>query len=272
MSITVDKNKNFILMSGPCVIESEDLVFEVAETMKAICERLNIQYVFKASFEKANRTSAGSFTGPGMEKGLQILAKVKKQLALPLITDVHLPEQASAVAEVVDILQIPAFLCRQTEMIKATVETGKTVQIKKGQFLSPPEMQYVAEKARSFGGTKENIFLCERGTTFGYNNLIVDIRSFEIMKQTGHPVIFDATHAVQRPGLSGTTSGDRHFVPALAKAAAAVGVSGYFMETHPQPDKALSDGPNMVPLNKMEALLKQLMAITEASKNMDKLF
>lgn len=267
MSLKIDLNKEFILMAGPCVIESRDLVLEIASEMKSICERLNIQYVFKASFEKANRTSSSSFVGPGLDKGLKILEEVKKKCDVSLITDVHLPEQTAAAGEVVDILQIPAFLCRQTSLIQAAVKTKRTVQIKKGQFLSPQEMDYVAEKAISFGAKKENIFLCERGVTFGYNNLVVDMRSLEVMKKTGHPVIFDATHSVQRPGLGkGVTSGERCFIPALTRAAAAVGVSGFFMETHPHPEKALSDGPNMVPLNKMSELLEQVVEFSQAYK------
>ncbi len=247
------------------MIESEKLCLQVASTLKTVCAKAGIYYIFKASFDKANRTSAGSFRGPGLEDGLKVLAKVRAEFELPVLTDVHNEVQAAAAAEVVDILQIPAFLCRQTDLIEAAVATGKIVNLKKGQFLSPVEMGHVAEKAKR-AGTKK-ILLTERGTTFGYNNLVADMRSIPIMKRFGCPVIFDATHSVQLPGGGGDkSSGQREFAPVLARAALAVGANGLFIETHPHPDKALSDGPNMIPLGEMAGLLKNLLKVFKAVK------
>ncbi|HEU6446988.1 MAG TPA: 3-deoxy-8-phosphooctulonate synthase [Verrucomicrobiae bacterium] len=257
--------RQLFLIAGPCVIENEKLCLHVAATLKKICRELGIFYVFKASFDKANRTSAKAFRGPGIENGLRVLAKIRDEFDLPVLTDVHTEAQATAAAEVVDILQIPAFLCRQTDLIEAAVATGKIVNLKKGQFLSPQEMGRVAEKARLAGGKK--ILLTERGTTFGYNNLVADMRSIPIMKSFGFPVVFDATHSVQLPGGGGDKSaGQREFAPVLAKAALAVGANGLFIETHPQPDKALSDGPNMIPLGEMKKVLGELKKIYDAAK------
>jgi len=254
--------RRLFLIAGPCVIENENLCLQVAASLKKTCAALGIFYVFKASFDKANRTSAKSFRGPGLENGLKILAKVRAEFELPILTDVHNEVQVAA-AEVVDILQIPAFLCRQTDLIEAAVATGKIVNLKKGQFLSPKEMGQVAEKAKRAGAKR--ILLTERGTTFGYNNLVADMRSIPIMKSIGFPVIFDATHSVQLPGGGGNkSSGQREFAPVLARCALVAGANGIFLETHPQPDKALSDGPNMIPLAKIPALLKSLLKIFNA--------
>jgi len=256
-------NKPFVLIAGPCVIESERLCLRVASTLKKACHRLGIAYVFKASFDKANRTSAKSFRGPGLEAGLEVLAKVRAEIGVPVLTDVHTETQAAIAGEIVDILQIPAFLCRQTDLIEAAVLTGKIVNLKKGQFLSPSEMGQVVEKAKRAGGVK--ILLTERGTTFGYNNLVADLRSIPILRRLGFPVIFDATHSVQLPGGGGDKSdGQREFAPVLARAAVAAGANGIFIETHPQPDQALSDGPNMIPLAEMPALLRDLLKIFNA--------
>ena len=247
------------------MIESEKLCLQVASTLKKVCAAAGVFYVFKASFDKANRTSAKSFRGPGLEDGLKVLAKVRAELEVPVLTDVHNEVQASAAAEVADILQIPAFLCRQTDLIEAAVATGRIVNLKKGQFLSPVEMGRVAEKAKLSGAKR--ILLTERGTTFGYNNLVADMRSIPIMKRFGCPVIFDATHSVQLPGGGGDkSSGQREFAPVLARAALAVGANGVFIETHPHPDKALSDGPNMIPLAEMPALLKSLLKVFKAAQ------
>ena len=255
--------RQLFLIAGPCVIENEKLCLKVASSLKATCAKAGIFYVFKASFDKANRTSAKSFRGPGLEDGLKVLAKVRAEFEVPILTDVHNEVQASAAAEVVDILQIPAFLCRQTDLIEAAVATGKMVNLKKGQFLSPDEMGQVAEKAKAAGGKR--ILLTERGTTFGYNNLVSDMRSIPMLKRFGCPVIFDATHSVQLPGGGGDkSSGQREFAPVLARAALAVGANGLFIETHPRPEKALSDGPNMIPLGEMAGLLKSLMRVFEA--------
>lgn len=257
--------RKLFLIAGPCVIESEKLCLEVASSLKGVCRAAGIFYVFKASFDKANRTSAKSFRGPGLEEGLKVLARVRAELGLPILTDVHNEVQARAAAEVVDILQIPAFLCRQTDLIEAAVDTGKIVNLKKGQFLSPTEMGRVAEKAKHAGSRR--VLLTERGTTFGYNNLVADMRSIPIMKSFGCPVIFDATHSVQLPGGGGDkSSGQREFAPVLARAALAAGANGLFIETHPRPDDALSDGPNMIPLSKMSALLKSLVKVFEAAQ------
>jgi 2-dehydro-3-deoxyphosphooctonate aldolase (KDO 8-P synthase) len=261
----LDSPRRLFLIAGPCVIENEKLCRTVAASLKKTCASLGIFYVFKASFDKANRTSAKSFRGPGIENGLKILAKIRAEFDLPVLTDVHNEAQAKLAGEVVDILQIPAFLCRQTDLIEAAVATGKIVNLKKGQFLSPQEMGRVAEKARLAGAKK--ILLTERGTTFGYNNLVADMRSIPIMKSFGFPVIFDATHSVQLPGGGGDkSSGQREFAPVLARAALASGANGIFLETHPQPDKALSDGPNMIPLAEMAAVLRSLLKIYEAAK------
>jgi len=255
---------SFTLIAGPCVIESRDLVMEIAERVKEISQRLGITYVFKASFDKANRSSGGSFRGPGVAEGLQVLGEVKERLGLPVLTDIHESIQAAPVAEVVDVLQIPAFLCRQTDLLLAAADavkgTDKTINVKKGQFLAPWDMAQVVAKLRQAGA--ERIWLTERGNSFGYNTLVVDYRGLPQLREMGCPVIFDATHAVQQPGGQGTSSGgQREFVAPLARAAVAVGVDGLFMEVHPDPDQALSDGPNMVPLHRLEPLLEQLMAI-----------
>jgi 2-dehydro-3-deoxyphosphooctonate aldolase (KDO 8-P synthase) len=251
------------LIAGPCVVESEKLCLQVAAALKKNCAALGIFYVFKASFDKANRTSAKSFRGMGMEIGLEILAKVRAKIGVPVLTDIHTETQAAIVGEVVDILQIPAFLCRQTDLIEAAVLTGQIVNLKKGQFLSPAEMGQVAAKARRAGAKK--ILLTERGTTFGYNNLVADMRSIPILKSFRFPVIFDATHSVQLPGGGGDkSSGQREFAPVLARAALAAGANGIFLETHPQPDRALSDGPNMIPLSEMPALLRSLLKVFNA--------
>jgi 2-dehydro-3-deoxyphosphooctonate aldolase (KDO 8-P synthase) len=268
-SAAIWKNLNsprqLFLIAGPCVIENEKLCRTVAASLVKTCKQLGIFYVFKASFDKANRTSGKSFRGPGIENGLKTLANIRAEFGVPVLTDVHNEAQAAAAGEVVDILQIPAFLCRQTDLIAAAVATGKIVNLKKGQFLSPQEMGRVAEKARLAGAKK--ILLTERGTTFGYNNLVADMRSIPIMKSFGFPVIFDATHSVQLPGGGGDrTTGQREFAPVLAKAALAVGANGLFIETHPKPDEALSDGPNMIPLGEMKKVLDELEKIYKAAK------
>ena len=253
----------FSLIAGPCVIESEELVLLIAKTMKDITDELYIPYVFKASFDKANRTSISGFRGPGIEEGLRILKKVKDAYSLPICTDIHEPWQAEKVAEVADIIQVPAFLCRQTNLLVAAAKTGKCVNIKKAQFLAPWDMKNCIEKVRQSGNN--NVMLCERGTSFGYNTLVVDMTGLRVMKDFGVPIIFDATHSVQKPGGNGTsTGGNRQYVEYLAKAAIAVGVDGLFMETHPDPDNAKSDGPNMVPLSEMKVLLKKLIKIYDA--------
>jgi 2-dehydro-3-deoxyphosphooctonate aldolase (KDO 8-P synthase) len=260
---SLQDSRQLTLIAGPCVIESEKLCFEVAASLKKTCAKLGINYIFKASFDKANRTSGKSFRGPGLIEGLTVLARVREKFELPVLTDVHTEEQTGNAAEVVDILQIPAFLCRQTDLIEAAVNTGKIVNIKKGQFLSPGEIGRVVDKARSGGGKK--IALTERGTTFGYNNLVADMRSIPIMKQTGCPIIFDATHSVQLPGGGGDkSSGQREFAPVLARCALAAGANGVFIETHPDPNKALSDGPNMIALADMPAVLKSLLKVFAA--------
>lgn len=257
--------RQLFLIAGPCVIENEKLCLQVAASLKKTCALLGIFYIFKASLDKANRTSAKSFRGIGIENGLRILARVRAEFDLPVLTDIHNEAQAAAAGEVVDVLQIPAFLCRQTDLIQAAVATGKIVNLKKGQFLSPNEMGQVAEKAKRAGAKK--ILLTERGTTFGYNNLVADMRSIPIMKSSGFPVIFDATHSVQLPGGGGDkSSGQREFAPVLARAAIASGANGIFLETHPRPDKALSDGPNMIPLGEMATVLRSLLKIYEAVK------
>ena len=261
----VGLSQPFFLIAGPCVVESEQLQLDVAGQLKEITGRLGINFIFKSSFDKANRTSLNSFRGPGMEEGLRVLAEVKRQLGVPVLTDVHEYTPMDEVASVVDVLQTPAFLVRQTDFIRKVCEAGKPVNIKKGQFLSPWDMKPVVEKAKSTGNA--DIMVCERGASFGYNNLVSDMRSLAVMRDTGCPVVFDATHSVQLPGGQGSSSGgQREFVPVLARAAVAVGVSGVFMETHPDPSKALSDGPNAWPLGKMEALLETLLALDAATK------
>jgi len=258
-------DKPFFLIAGTCVVESEAMAVETAGQLKSICGELNIPFIYKSSFDKANRSSKDGFRGPGQEEGLRVLAEVKSQLGVPVLTDVHEDTPMEEVASVVDVLQTPAFLCRQTNFILNAVSAGKPVNIKKGQFLSPWEMQNVVDKAKSTGN--DNIMVCERGFSFGYNNLVSDMRSLAILRGTGCPVVFDATHSVQLPGAHGSSSGgQREFIPVLARSATAAGVAGLFMETHPDPDKALSDGPNAWPLDKMRALLETLKAIDEGVK------
>ncbi len=264
-SFKVGAGNRPFLIAGPCVIESEQLVLDTAGKIAEITKSLGIPYVFKSSFDKANRTSIKSYRGPGIEDGLAVLKKVKDQLGLPVLTDVHTEEQATEAGKVVDVLQIPAFLCRQTDLLIAAAKTGKVVNVKKGQFLSPPEMANAVKKVEECGS--QRIVLTERGSSFGYNNLVVDMRSFPIMRSFGYPVVFDATHSVQLPGGGGTkSSGQREFVEPLACAAAGAGVDGFFMEVHPNPDEALSDGPNMVPLHQLKPLLERVMRICEAAK------
>ncbi|GFE80774.1 2-dehydro-3-deoxyphosphooctonate aldolase [Steroidobacter agaridevorans] len=266
LNFDVGPDKPFFLIAGPCVIESEGLNIDVAGKLKELTTRLNVPFIFKSSFDKANRSSVKSFRGPGMEEGLRILSEVKKQLGVPVLTDVHEDTPFGEVASVVDVMQTPAFLARQTNFIVNVCSHNRPVNIKKGQFLSPWEMGNVVEKARSTGN--QQIMVCERGFTFGYNNLVSDMRSLSVMRETGAPVVFDATHSVQLPGGKGTSSGgQREFVPVLARAAVAAGVSGLFMETHPDPAKALSDGPNAWPLARMEALLTTLKELDQAVKS-----
>jgi len=261
----VGLDRPFFLIAGPCVIESEQLAMDTAGTLKEICQRLDIPFIYKSSFDKANRSSGHSFRGLGVDEGLRILSLVKKRIGVPVLTDVHEDTDMQAVAEVVDVLQTPAFLCRQSNFITRVAEAGIPVNIKKGQFLSPWEMGNVVDKAKATGNTQ--IMVCERGASFGYNNLVSDMRSLAVMRDTGCPVVFDATHSVQLPGGQGSTSGgQREFVPVLARAAVAVGISGLFMETHPDPDKALSDGPNAWPLDQLEGLLETLKALDQISK------
>ena len=262
----VGNDRPIFLIAGTCVIESEQLAIDTAGTLKAMCDELGVPLIYKSSFDKANRSSAQSFRGPGMEEGLRILGEVRRQLDVPVLTDVHEDTPMDEVADVVDVLQTPAFLCRQTNFILRVAAAGKPVNIKKGQFLSPWEMQNVVDKAKSTGNTA--IMACERGFSFGYNNLVSDMRSLAVMRGTGCPVVFDATHSVQLPGGKGSASGgQREFIPVLARAATAAGVAGLFMETHPDPDKALSDGPNAMPLEHMASLLKTLKAIDDAAKS-----
>ena len=261
----------FFLIAGPCVIESEQLQMDTAGSLREMTAALGIPFIFKSSFDKANRTSGNSFRGPGMDQGLQILAKVRHALKVPVLTDVHNIDQVARVSAVVDVLQTPAFLCRQTDFIEAVAQSGKPVNIKKGQFLAPGDMKHVIDKARAAAHAKgleeDNFMACERGASFGYNNLVSDMRSLAILRETGAPVVFDATHSVQLPGGQGTSSGgQRQMVPVLARAAIAVGVAGLFMETHPDPDRALSDGPNAVPLRHMRALLESLVELDRATK------
>lgn len=264
-------DKPFFLIAGPCVIESEQLQMDTAGVLKEITTSLGIPFIFKSSYDKANRSSGTTFRGPGMRKGLEILAKVKRDLGVPILTDVHSEADIQTVAAVVDVLQTPAFLCRQTDFITAVAQSGKPVNIKKGQFLAPGDMKNVIDKARAAArdkGLSEDRFMaCERGASFGYNNLVSDMRSLAIMRETGAPVVFDATHSVQLPGGNGASSGgQREMVPVLARAAVAVGVAGLFMETHPDPNKAMSDGPNAVPLKHMKALLETLLELDRITK------
>ena len=261
----VGPDRPFFLIAGPCVIESEQLALDTAGVLKEITARLGISFIYKSSFDKANRSSGGSFRGPGLEGGLKILAEVKRQIGVPVLTDVHEYTPMHEVASVVDVLQTPAFLCRQTDFIQNVCSTMKPVNIKKGQFLAPWDMKHVVDKAKATGN--QSIMVCERGVSFGYNNLVSDMRSLIVMRETQCPVVFDATHSVQLPGGQGSTSGgQREFVPALARAAVAVGVAGLFMETHPDPEKALSDGPNAWPLDQMERLLNTLLAFDRIAK------
>ncbi|MDD4913680.1 MAG: 3-deoxy-8-phosphooctulonate synthase [Methylococcales bacterium] len=256
----------FFLIAGTCVIESEQMTLDTAGKLKEITDELNIPFIYKSSFDKANRSSLGSFRGPGLEKGLQILEKVRQQLGVPVLTDVHEDTPLAEVAAVVDVLQTPAFLCRQTNFIQSVAALGKPVNIKKGQFLAPWDMANVANKAKAAGN--QQIMVCERGVSFGYNNLVSDMRSLAVMRDTGCPVVFDATHSVQLPGGQGNCSGgQREFVPVLARAAVAVGIAGLFMESHPKPEEALSDGPNSWPLHRMKELLEMLVTIDRAVKS-----
>lgn len=262
--IEVGSNKPLLLLGGPCVLESFELAKQVAGTMTEICDKHGISYVFKASFDKANRTSLDSFRGPGLDEGLATLAKLREQFQVPVISDIHEPSQAAPAAEVLDILQIPAFLCRQTDLLVAAAKTGKAINIKKGQFVSPWDMENAVNKVRGAGGTK--VMLVERGACFGYNNLVVDMRSLPVMRSFGCPVIFDATHSVQLPGgAGGSSSGQREFIAPLTRAAIAAGIDGLFMEVHPEPEKALCDGPNSIALNQVEALLENLIRIRDAA-------
>ena len=260
---TISSPKRLTVIAGPCVIEDRKPCLQVARKLVPLCAEAGVNYVFKASYDKANRTSGKSFRGPGLDEGLALLAEIRERFGVPVLTDVHTEEQARRAAEVVDILQIPAFLCRQTDLLQAAVETGRVVNVKKGQFLSPQEMTQVVKKAESFNGKK--LLLTERGTTFGYNNLVSDMRAIPIMKRNGYPVIFDATHSVQMPGGAGDRSGGQgEFAPLLARCAVTAGADGIFVETHPNPAKALSDGPNMVPLKAMKALIPSLVHLREA--------
>ncbi len=261
--LTLEDNAALFVISGPCVLENETLPFEIAERMKTICSELELPYIFKASYDKANRSSSKSFRGPGLEQGLQTLAEIKKNFEIPVLTDVHSAEEARRAAEVVDIIQIPAFLCRQTDLLKAAAETGKCINVKKGQFLAPWDMQNVIQKLEDFGA--DTWMLTERGSSFGYNDLVADMRSIPIMTQLSErAVVFDATHSVQQPGgLGDRSGGNSEFAPTLARSAVAAGCDGLFAETHPNPSEALSDGPNMIPLSLMPALLRLLKGIYE---------
>ena len=259
----LSNGKSLFLIAGPCVIESEELCLKVARSLRKTCERLGVTYIFKASYDKANRTSGRSRRGPGLEQGLQILKTVRKKVNVPILTDIHDEEQARAAADVVDAIQIPAFLCRQTDLIESAARTSVIVNLKKGQYLSPQEMGQVVKKAEAAGG--KMLFVTERGTTFGYNNLVADMRSMPIMREFGWPVVFDATHSVQMPGGGGDqSSGNGEYAPALARAAVAAGANGVFIETHPDPSKAWSDGPNMIPLRQMPKVLEQLVKVHKA--------
>ena len=259
-NIRIGKDNPFVLIAGPCVIESEELCLSVAKKVKAICQKLKIAFIFKSSFDKANRTSVDSFRGPGLKKGLMILAKIRQRLDIPVLSDVHCKEQVEAAAKVLDVIQIPAFLCRQTDLLLAVAKTGKVINIKKGQFLAPWDVLPIIKKAESVGNRR--ILITERGVSFGYNNLVSDLRSLAIMREFGYPVIYDATHSVQLPSSLGKSSGgQRNFVPGLARAAVAFGCDGLFIEVYPRPDRALCDGPNMIDLSQLENLLKQAKSI-----------
>ena len=261
----IGREHPLFLIAGPCVIESREAALAVANRLQQISEDLDLLVVFKSSFDKANRTAGSSFRGPGMDEGLEILAEVRAETGLPVLTDIHLPDQAQPVADVVDVLQIPAFLCRQTDLLQAAAKTGKPINIKKGQFVAPTEMKAAVEKVQSAGAP--TVMLCERGTTFGYHNLVVDMRALEIMAKTKCPVVFDATHSVQLPGGRGNQSdGQREYVPVLARAAVAVGIAGLFLEVHPDPDQAMSDGPNAWPLGMLDGLLRDLLALDAVVK------
>jgi 2-dehydro-3-deoxyphosphooctonate aldolase (KDO 8-P synthase) len=263
----VGLDRPFFLIAGPCVIESRQMALETASAIKAITDRLGVPFIYKSSYDKANRTSVASFRGLGMAKGLEILAEVRETVGVPVLTDVHTEREVVPVAEVVDVLQTPAFLCRQTDFIQAVAASGKPVNIKKGQFLAPEDMRHVVAKAKAANGGADTILVCERGVSFGYHNLVVDMRGLAIMRETGCPVVFDATHSVQLPGGGdGRSSGRREFVPVLARAAIAAGVAGLFMECHPDPDKALSDGPNAWPIPRLEALLSTLVELDRVVK------
>ncbi len=263
-SMTIGPGAPLFLMAGPCVLESGDMAREIAQEMQAITARLGLSYVFKASFDKANRTSLTSFRGPGAEKGLRILGRLRAEVGVPVVSDIHEPNQAELAADCLDIIQIPAFLCRQTDLLVAAARTGKVVNVKKGQFVSPWDMEHAVNKVRGAGG--ERLLLTERGACFGYNNLVVDMRSLPVMRSFGCPVIYDATHSVQLPGgAGGSSGGQREFIPTLSRAAVAAGVDGLFLEVHPDPDKALCDGPNSLPLAQVEPLLKQLLAVHRAA-------
>ncbi len=267
-SLFIGDDCKLTLIGGPCVIESEDFTLKMAEEIRKVCDRLNISFIFKSSFDKANRTSISSFRGQSLEQGLEILQKVKDKIGVPVLTDIHDSHQAAPVAQVVDVLQIPAFLCRQTDLLLAAAATGRAINVKKGQFLAPWDMKNVVKKLEA-GGAK-NILLTERGTSFGYNTLVVDFRSFPQMRELGYPVVFDATHSVQMPGGQGNKSGgQREFVPYLARAAAAVGIDALFMEVHENPDMAPSDGPNMVPLAQLESILKGIVSVRDALQQND---
>ena len=268
INFNVGIDQPLFLIAGPCVIESEDMTLRVAEELKNVCIKLGVPFIFKSSFDKANRSSNSTFRGFGMEEGLRILEKVKAQFDLPVLTDIHTTDQVKPVSEIVDVLQTPAFLCRQTDFITAVAKSGRPVNIKKGQFLAPGDMTQVVNKAKEANGNKDNIMVCERGVSFGYNTLVSDMRSLSIMRETNCPVVFDATHSVQQPGGKGDRSGGQsEYVPLLARAAVASGISGIFMETHPNPKEALSDGPNAVPLDHMSELLGTLKDIDELVKS-----
>ena len=268
INFNVGIDQPLFLIAGPCVIESEDMTLRVAEELKNVCIKFDVPFIFKSSFDKANRSSNSTFRGFGMEEGLRILEKVKAQFDLPVLTDIHTTDQVKPVSEIVDVLQTPAFLCRQTDFITAVAKSGRPVNIKKGQFLAPGDMTQVVNKAKEANGNKDNIMVCERGVSFGYNTLVSDMRSLSIMRETNCPVVFDATHSVQQPGGKGDRSGGQsEYVPLLARAAVASGISGVFMETHPNPKEALSDGPNAVPLEHMSELLGTLKDIDELVKS-----
>ncbi len=268
LDFEIGLDRPLFLIAGPCTAESLELCVEIAGTMRDVCARLGLPYIFKASYDKANRSSGKSPRGPGRDEGLHMLAEVRRQVGVPVLTDVHAQADVAAVASVVDVLQTPAFLCRQTDFIHAVAASGKPVNIKKGQFLAPGDMKHVVAKAKEANGGADTLMVCERGASFGYNNLVSDMRSLAIMRETGCPVVFDATHSVQLPGGQGASSGgQREFVPVLARAAVAVGIAGLFMETHPRPEKAFSDGPNSWPLARMESLLRTLVALDRSIKS-----